>query len=212
MQSGAVDISFLKVHIENKYSDMKQILFLAGFMLATISLKAQAFGIGAFNNYPLGGFNNGYLGYNNSLGNLLYNPFFGGYSYGYQGFLFSGDGVNLTINTPWGGGSLSFPIGTLRERDIVTYRVPQRPKGESWDIDYNVSYNNTALASVEREPSRQTTTTTTTVTYHWARRTCSVTYVLRQRNRQTGEVIDLLDPNGNRVYMTKDIEQWVLVE
>jgi hypothetical protein len=192
---------------------MKQILFLAGFVLATISLSAQAWGLGTFNSYPIGGFNNGYSGYNNSFGNLLYNPFFGGYSYGYNGFQFSGDGVNLTINTPWGGGSLSFPISTLRERGVVTYEVPQRPKGEFWDIDYNYSYDNTALGSLERRSSTQTTTTTTTttttVTYHWALVTCQVTYVLRQKNRETGEVIDL---PGERMYITKDVQQWVLVE
>lgn len=109
---------------------MKQIVFCIGFVLMFVfEMSAQQPWPGRFNDFSLQGnpWNNGWNngrnnGWNNS--NFINNNFTFPYSYGYNGFFYNNNGVNLVINTPWGGGSLSFPVGTIRQNDVYTYKYP----------------------------------------------------------------------------------------
>ena len=49
----------------------------------------------------------------------LANSFF---NYTYGGFGFVNNGVNLSVNTPWGGGTLSFPVNSIYQG--ARYVVP----------------------------------------------------------------------------------------
>ncbi len=109
---------------------MKTIVYCIGYVLMlTMSVHAQ-YWPGRFNNYSLGGNNRNGVGGGVGFGQM---PLF---SYNYNGFFYNNDGVNLSINTPWGGGSLSFPTNTLRNGASYTYNMPN-----TYDVSttYNVS-------------------------------------------------------------------------
>jgi len=188
---------------------MKKLLICTSFVLVLFFAHAQ---LGVINSYSWGNTSGGY-GYSNYNSRTNYQT---SYLYNYNGFSYNNDGVNISVNTPWGGGNISFPVHTLHNNDLYTYTTPRQTRDRYisnnnitvGDIDYsdrNLAMNQVS-ASTTTSPTIQTTTTTTTETYtrtlHWVKKVVSTTATVYART----------DANGQVFYKTEFIEneQWVL--
>ncbi len=196
---------------------MKKLIICAGFVLAALSVCAQ---LGAVNNFCWSGNNNlrttwGGYGFNNAHRNNYQTS----YLYNYNGFSFNNNGVNISVNTPWGGGNISFPVNAIGYNQEYTYTTPKHVRDNYistnnitiGDIDYsdpNLAMNrvNTSAAVSPATQTSTTVTTSTTQVYtrtlHWVKKVVPTTI----------NVFVETDANGQAFYKTEVIsnEQWVL--
>ncbi len=195
---------------------MKKNILCASFVLVFLSTQAQ---LGAINSYSLGNNDWGNSFWGNTSGNYGYNNYNSrtnyqtSYLYNYNGFSFTNDGVNISVNTPWGGGNISFPVGRVHQNDEYVYKTPRQVRDNYIstnnttvsDIDYsdrNLAMNQ-VNASTTTPPTVQTTTTEVYMrTFHWVKKVVSTTVSIYVRT----------DANGQAFYKTEFIEneQWVL--